>query len=260
MDQFVQRVLSHPVPSLENIPGVAHNVCDYQFALVISLRNWNLFEENFAPNTRKAYTVKIVQEIKPHARLMLFHFAHRAEDRRADEGHSHIARYVCKQDSSISWSENPHVTSSHWRNQYPQIVTDCLVRFWYRGIIGPFLFSKMTKKVSFLFPKIEKKDIADIWFQQNGANCHTTNITLDLLSTVYQTNNQSKLWCILAASELWFVFVELFLLEVDQGQTLLLPTREDWYIKTWTRGCHRWSRRTYDWKCTQKLLSYSFKN
>ena len=33
----------------------------------------------------------------------------------------------------------------------------------------------------FLFIKIEKKDIGNIWFQQDGATCHTAEATLDVL-------------------------------------------------------------------------------
>ena len=38
----------------------------------------------------------------------------------------------------------------------------------------------------FLFPKIEENDMDDIWFQQNGATCHTANVTIDLLCTVFE--------------------------------------------------------------------------
>ena len=32
-----------------------------------------------------------------------------------------------------------------------------------------------------LFTKIEEKDIGNIWFQQEGATCHTVEATLDVL-------------------------------------------------------------------------------
>ena len=31
-----------------------------------------------------------------------------------------------------------------------------------------------------LFTKIKEKDIGNIWFQQNGATCHTAEATLDV--------------------------------------------------------------------------------
>ena len=38
----------------------------------------------------------------------------------------------------------------------------------------------------FLFIKIEEVDIGNIWFQQNGATCHTAETTLDVLSPVFE--------------------------------------------------------------------------
>ena len=38
----------------------------------------------------------------------------------------------------------------------------------------------------FLFKKIEEKDIGNIWFQQDGAMCHTAEATLDVLRPVFE--------------------------------------------------------------------------
>ena len=38
----------------------------------------------------------------------------------------------------------------------------------------------------FLFTKIEEKDIGNIWFQQDGATCHTAETTLDVLCPVFK--------------------------------------------------------------------------
>ena len=38
----------------------------------------------------------------------------------------------------------------------------------------------------FLFTKIEKEDISKIWFQQDGAMCHTGEATLDVLHPVFE--------------------------------------------------------------------------
>ena len=43
-----------------------------------------------------------------------------------------------------------------------------------------------------LFPKIEEDDMDDIWFQQNGAICHSANVTIDLLRTVFETRKFSR--------------------------------------------------------------------
>ena len=38
----------------------------------------------------------------------------------------------------------------------------------------------------FVFTRIEEKDIGNIWFQQDGATCHTAEATLDVLSPVLE--------------------------------------------------------------------------
>ena len=38
----------------------------------------------------------------------------------------------------------------------------------------------------FLISKIEEQDIANIWFQQDGATCHTAEATLDVLRPVFE--------------------------------------------------------------------------
>ena len=37
----------------------------------------------------------------------------------------------------------------------------------------------------FLFTKIEEEDIGNIWFQQDGATCHSAEDTLDVLHPVF---------------------------------------------------------------------------
>ena len=37
-----------------------------------------------------------------------------------------------------------------------------------------------------MFTKIEEEDIANIWFQQDGATCHTAAATLDVLCLVFE--------------------------------------------------------------------------
>ena len=38
----------------------------------------------------------------------------------------------------------------------------------------------------FLFRKIEEKDIGNLWFQQDGAMCHTAEAILDVLRSVFE--------------------------------------------------------------------------
>ena len=37
-----------------------------------------------------------------------------------------------------------------------------------------------------MFRKIEEEDIDNIWFQQNGATCHTAEAALDVLRPVFE--------------------------------------------------------------------------
>ena len=44
----------------------------------------------------------------------------------------------------------------------------------------------------FLFTKIEEEDIGNIWFQQDGATCHTAEATLDVLPFVFKDHIISR--------------------------------------------------------------------
>ena len=83
-------------------------------------------------------------------------------------------------------------------------MSDCLV-FDPGGIIGPFFFKNEQGVVvivngeryramlnEFLLPKFEEEDTDDIWFQQDGAPCHTANATIDLLHCLRKSHNQPK--------------------------------------------------------------------
>ena len=44
----------------------------------------------------------------------------------------------------------------------------------------------------FLFTKIEEEDIGNIWFQQDGATCHTVEATLDVLCSAFEDHIISR--------------------------------------------------------------------
>ena len=44
----------------------------------------------------------------------------------------------------------------------------------------------------FLFTKIEEEDIGHIWFQQDGATCHTTEATFEVLRPVLEDRISSR--------------------------------------------------------------------
>ena len=73
---------------------------------------------------------------------------------------------------------------------HPIRVTVCC-GFWSRSIIGPFFFENEQGKAvtvngdhyrailnEFLFTKIDKENIGNIWFQHDGARCHIAEVKL----------------------------------------------------------------------------------
>ena len=43
----------------------------------------------------------------------------------------------------------------------------------------------------FLFTKIEEENIGNIWFQQDGDTCHTTEVALDVLHPVFEDHRRA---------------------------------------------------------------------
>ena len=97
----------------------------------------------------------------------------------SDEAHFDHGGYVNKQNCRTWGTENPHAYVE--KPTHPKRDT-VWCGFWSRGIIGPFFFdNKQGEAVTIngdryrakLFTKIEEEDIGKIWFQQDGAMCHT---------------------------------------------------------------------------------------
>ena len=68
--------------------------------------------------------------------------------------------------------------------------------FWSGGIIGPYSFENEAGHsvtvngeryrdmlTDFLWPQLEDLDLDLLWFQQDGATCHTSHETIALLRT-----------------------------------------------------------------------------
>ncbi|GFW23548.1 putative DD41D transposase [Trichonephila clavipes] len=109
----------------------------------------------------------------------------------SDEAHFWLNGYVNKQNGRI-WSEaNPQVyveTPLH-----PEKLT-VRCALWAGGIIGPYFFKNdeghnvtvngdryRTIITNFFIPELNNHDVQELWFQQDGATCHTARATIDLL-------------------------------------------------------------------------------
>ncbi|GFX78056.1 transposable element Tc3 transposase [Trichonephila clavipes] len=113
----------------------------------------------------------------------------------SDEAHFWLNGYVNKQNSRI-WSEaNPQVyveTPLH-----PEKLT-VWCALWAGGIIGPYFFKydeghNVTVNgdryramiTNFFIPELNNHDVEELWFQQDGATCHTARATIDLLKDTF---------------------------------------------------------------------------
>ncbi|GFV53646.1 uncharacterized protein TNCV_1042532 [Trichonephila clavipes] len=113
----------------------------------------------------------------------------------SDEAHFWLNGYVNKQNCRI-WSEaNPQVyveTPLH-----PEKLTVWCV-LWAGGIIGPYFFKNdeghnvtingdryRAMITNFFIPELNNHDVQELWFQQDGATCHTARATIDLLKDTF---------------------------------------------------------------------------
>ncbi|GFW60734.1 DUF4817 domain-containing protein [Trichonephila clavipes] len=113
----------------------------------------------------------------------------------SDEAHFWLNGYVNKQNCRI-WSEaNPQEyveTPLH-----PEKLT-VWCALWAGGIIGPYFFKNdeghnvtvngdryRAMITNFFIPELSNHDVQELWFQQDGATCHTARATIDLLKDVW---------------------------------------------------------------------------
>ena len=114
----------------------------------------------------------------------------------SDEAHLDIGGYVNKQNCRICGTENPHAYIE--KLTHPKRIT-VWCGFYSRGIIWPFFFENEPGEAvtvngdryramldEFLFTKNEEEHIGNIWFQQDGATCHTAETTLYVLRPVFE--------------------------------------------------------------------------
>ncbi|GFV00331.1 putative DD41D transposase [Trichonephila clavipes] len=113
----------------------------------------------------------------------------------SDEAHFWLNGYVDKQNCFI-WSEtNPQVyveTPLHSE----KLTVWCAL--WSGGIIGPYVFKNdeghnvtvngdryRAMITNFFIPELNNHDVQELWFQQDGATCHTAHATIDLLKDTF---------------------------------------------------------------------------
>ena len=130
------------------------------------------------------YKVQLVQKLKPIDHPMRFRFAKWACDRRTENAdfakNNHLFRWrsfwsrrVCKQ-AHIHWKADAAKTSH------------CLLRIFVQRYNWAIFIRYRAILNKFLFTKIEEEYISSIWFQQDGATCHTAEATLDVLLPVFE--------------------------------------------------------------------------
>jgi len=109
--------------------------------------------------------------------------------------HTSLSGYVNKQNCRIWGDENPHVI--HERPLHAQKVT-VWCALWSGGVIGPYFFENnegQTVTVNgeryrsmiteYFWNELEDIDVEDMSFQEDGATCHTSRATLDVLSKIF---------------------------------------------------------------------------
>ncbi|GFU88557.1 putative DD41D transposase [Trichonephila clavipes] len=113
----------------------------------------------------------------------------------SDEAHFWFNGYVIKQNCHI-WSEaNPQVyveTPLH-----PEKLT-VWCALWAGGILGPYFFKNdeghnvtvngdryRATITNFFISELNNHDVQELWFQQDGATCHTARATIDLLKGTF---------------------------------------------------------------------------
>ena len=143
----------------------------------------------------------------------------------SNEAHFDLGGYVNKQNCRIWGTENSYAYIE--KPTHPKrVIVWC--GFWSKGKIGPFFFeNEQVEAVTvygdryrailneFLFTKIEKEDIGNIWFQQDSAICHLAKATLDVLRPVFEDRIISRR-ARLATSQLRFDTVGLLLVGCRQ--------------------------------------------
>ena len=113
----------------------------------------------------------------------------------SDEAHFHWTGFVNKHNCRFWGNENPRIMQE--REMHPLKAT-VWCGFWAGGVFGPFFFEDDGNAVTIngeryrnmlatqFRPKLENMAIDNLWFQQDGATCHTSRQTVTLLRDKFQ--------------------------------------------------------------------------
>ncbi|GFY24640.1 putative transposable element [Trichonephila clavipes] len=102
---------------------------------------------------------------------------------------------------------NGYVNKLRWSEANPQVYVETLLHpekltvwcaLWAGGIIGPYFFKNdegdnvtvngdwyRAMITNFFIPELNNHDVHELWFQQDGATCHTARATIDLLKDTF---------------------------------------------------------------------------
>lgn len=114
----------------------------------------------------------------------------------SDEAHFHLGGYVNTQNCRHWGSENPRVVVE--KPMHPLRVT-VWCALWSGGVIGPYFFENDEGRTvtvnsdrygqmltSYFLPAIEDMDTDNMWFQQDGATCHTTRDNMAIIRSRFE--------------------------------------------------------------------------
>ncbi|GFU66962.1 retrovirus-related Pol polyprotein from transposon 17.6 [Trichonephila clavipes] len=120
----------------------------------------------------------------------------------SDEAHFRLNGYVNKQNCCI-WNEANLQVYVETPLHPEKLTVWCAL--WAGGIIGPYFFKHdeghnvrvngdryRAMITSFFIPELNNHDVQELWFQQDGATCHTARATIDLLKDTFGDRRISR--------------------------------------------------------------------
>ncbi|GFV74217.1 putative DD41D transposase [Trichonephila clavipes] len=115
----------------------------------------------------------------------------------------HSSSFIRAFDEALFWL-NGYVNKQNcciWSEANPQVYVETLLHpekltvwcaLWAGGIIGPYFFKNdeghnvtvsgdryRAMITNFFIPELNNHDVQELWFQQDGATCHTALATID---------------------------------------------------------------------------------